>query len=77
MLHLDPGGEGVLYVKPNSGGAFKTKKIHIGYHSRSFSWLMKVVIYGSHRPGCWRHSVCSTTTENGAIYVTFAVFEKE
>ena len=26
MLHLDPGGEGVVYVKPSFGGAFKTKK---------------------------------------------------
>ena len=55
----------------------QNKKIHIGFHSRPYASWIKVVIYGSHRPGCWRHSVCSTTTENGAIYVTFAVFEKE
>ena len=26
MLHLDPGGEGVVYVKTNCGSGFKTLK---------------------------------------------------
>ena len=68
MLYLDPGGEGVVCVKPSWGGGVATfQKIHRSFPGRPYSSWMKMAIYGSHRPGCWRHSVCSAKTRNGAI----------
>ena len=32
---------------------------------------------GLRRPGCWRHSVCSAKTRNGAIQVTLPFLKKE